>query len=748
MEDGHDAPIASAKDDYFEAAEIARAVHRTIEASPKNWSTRIGLYGSWGSGKTSIFNLLGEISGDWIVVRFSAWSAASEGGVLSLFYDALRRKLQERGIKISWFAKVKRVAAQTRQWRVFGGIRAAGKAAEAGAHLPAGATDLLFGAANIVTKWLDIKEKDLKKLLIALGERRVVVLVDDLDRADPRVLPKGLLALRELLDWPQFAFVLAFDREVVARALSEYSSAFGSNAHIFLEKIVDFSFEVPRRTVSQKERFARHVFATCCDFFPSELIPRVASYLPDEPRRVKIIARSLGVLRQVAGRHNPDELDWYGLVLFAIVAAASSNCARWLRATAADDSERFSLAFANNEERVEKERELLSTVRSKLDDVAEPLRDSISRVALQLLEHWQYVDGARVQYWLDLTSAEPPITLREFAAFRETWTSARSDAPITEILSGGATFASVETSVVAEELFRLGLDDYRSKVGAMAECQTEHERKRLLAEAKESLALLEYLWSDSGVPEIREAARNERFSGAILELVSRWLTWKHNDGETELRERERRLALIAAKQCRNQERLYADTDPYWDGYKSHLSDPAALSAWITEYRASIVDGIVARLVARFNEPEGLAEAAKSDDELSTWLIESPKSPMYDGGNLSHLLTKTLQSQPTEGATFLSQNAKVYLEMLLFRTRNGSWGGPAKLPEIYRKSPDIIPAAWSAVLSSPVPFRMISTLNEIRDALLAAGIPGEVLLESEWLREGKAYLQQLAIGSRK
>jgi predicted KAP-like P-loop ATPase len=105
-----------------------------------------------------------------------------------------------------------------------------------------------------------LKPSDLAELHRKLGPRRVVVFIDDLDRADARVIPKALLALRELLDWPNFAFVLAFDKAIVATALGEYSRAYGENAHLFLQKVIDVGFDIPPCTLLQKQRFGEAIF--------------------------------------------------------------------------------------------------------------------------------------------------------------------------------------------------------------------------------------------------------------------------------------------------------------------------------------------------------------------------------------------------------------------------------------------------------------------------------------------------------
>lgn len=102
---GHDAAISLQQDDDLQRWSIARSVLRSIESAPDNWSTRIGLYGKWGSGKTSVLNFIEEQARirneskpdgiTWVVVRFSAWDAEGRDGVIQRFYQALLEQLEK-----------------------------------------------------------------------------------------------------------------------------------------------------------------------------------------------------------------------------------------------------------------------------------------------------------------------------------------------------------------------------------------------------------------------------------------------------------------------------------------------------------------------------------------------------------------------------------------------------------------------------------------------------------------------------
>lgn len=77
------------------------------------------------------------------------------------------------------------------------------------------------------------------------------MILDDLDRADPRVVPE--LLLRDLLELPQFSFLMPFDRGVVARTLTEHHKAW-RDPDRFLEKIFDYQIALPEPSPSARLR--------------------------------------------------------------------------------------------------------------------------------------------------------------------------------------------------------------------------------------------------------------------------------------------------------------------------------------------------------------------------------------------------------------------------------------------------------------------------------------------------------------
>ena len=313
MVNGHDAALTDRREDLLGRWGVARAIHRVICGAPKNWSTRVGLYGKWGTGKTSVLNFLRQIESEAnsLVVTVSAWSAIAESGVVELLYSELSAELSRKKVKLPRFHLARRWASKIPGMRVAQGLSAVAVAA-LNLGTP-GSGELASSAGKVVASRLRFSKSDVEALMSATrnaGFERIVIFVDDLDRADPRVLPGTLLALRELLDWPGLSFVLAFDRDVVADALVNYSRSFGDSADRFLEKIVDVAFSISEPTSEQSQALAMQALATCAPFLERGVAEELSRFAPSNPRTAKLVARSVGALAAVAERHDPQEVDW------------------------------------------------------------------------------------------------------------------------------------------------------------------------------------------------------------------------------------------------------------------------------------------------------------------------------------------------------------------------------------------------------------------------------------------------------
>ena len=206
--------------------------------TPPEFGVRVGLFGEWGSGKSSILKFVQRLleARDHSVVRFSPWGLSDPSEVWSKLGKELIDQLGEkRGSRLTR-AKF-RYSKEIKQ-----GVRA-GKSAAPNLGLPHG--QLVGAVAGPALDWLE-------KLLSVTGDQladlanpgeRIVVLIDDVDRTDPTLVPQILFALREVFDIPRFSWVLAIDPVVVRAALEAHHPGFALGRD-YLEKVAHFPFVI------------------------------------------------------------------------------------------------------------------------------------------------------------------------------------------------------------------------------------------------------------------------------------------------------------------------------------------------------------------------------------------------------------------------------------------------------------------------------------------------------------------------
>ena len=229
-----DQPIEHRQDDRLGRKAFAESVAQQIRNVPSGASFTVAVTGEWGSGKTSVINMVAETlecdSSGIAVLRFNPWLFGGVGELVTRFFQELSIQLGQNNTQ-----KLKDVAKLLAKF---------GQALAPLSPVP-GTTVAANLAASVVVNWakqpsLYSEYAQLKKAL-EVSESRVVVLIDDIDRLEPAETREVMRLVRLTSDLPNVVFLLAFDRENVANSLSK-SGADGSQ---YLEKIVQVSFNLP-----------------------------------------------------------------------------------------------------------------------------------------------------------------------------------------------------------------------------------------------------------------------------------------------------------------------------------------------------------------------------------------------------------------------------------------------------------------------------------------------------------------------
>jgi len=101
-----DQPAQTKEDDYFQRYGFAARIAQVINSRQQSSSLTIGVYGSWGEGKTSVMNFIEQelaAQGDAIVFTFNPWRFADEPSLLRAFFTTLAEHLKPLSPDGGWF---------------------------------------------------------------------------------------------------------------------------------------------------------------------------------------------------------------------------------------------------------------------------------------------------------------------------------------------------------------------------------------------------------------------------------------------------------------------------------------------------------------------------------------------------------------------------------------------------------------------------------------------------------------------
>lgn len=201
-----DLPITKSSKDELNRGFFVKSLAHVLLQSSFPASFTVGLYGAWGSGKTSLLNMIIEnvekANSEIVVLRFNPWLCSDSRQLIIQFFKQL-----------SGAIKIKKPAANTmcelvdRHADIFDAasllpgvgtaIAAAGKAAAKGAqsNIENKANDLQSQKNQIIQK---MTEKQLK----------IIVTIDDIDRLSKEKIIAISQLVRALADFPNVVYFL------------------------------------------------------------------------------------------------------------------------------------------------------------------------------------------------------------------------------------------------------------------------------------------------------------------------------------------------------------------------------------------------------------------------------------------------------------------------------------------------------------------------------------------------------------
>ena len=252
-----DSPIKTKEEDSFNREPMATRIAEKINhfsSTGFSESVVVGIEGDWGSGKTSLINLVLEDlnSSDFLIIKFNPWNFSDQNELITDFFnsiaDALKQAEKEKGEGIiekarNYSSAPEKIKNYSSRLLKRSELTIAPEASFLGIKLKLGT---IYKTGDDDT--LEKQKEEINNLLRSIKER-IVIVIDDIDRLDSQETRLVLKLVKMTANFANTIFLLAYDRGRVGDMISEK----GIPGEEFLKKIVQLSFLLPK--VDQRDLF-------------------------------------------------------------------------------------------------------------------------------------------------------------------------------------------------------------------------------------------------------------------------------------------------------------------------------------------------------------------------------------------------------------------------------------------------------------------------------------------------------------
>jgi hypothetical protein len=365
-----DKPIENNSEDKLKMSRYGNVLSNFIKAS--DTPLTVGLQGEWGTGKTSMLYMLLEhfksenIATSWVNTwEYSMFRSPGETtpAILKGMLTNLKLSCESEG---KWTIEEKSKDSVKKVFKFLGnvanqvisnqtGVDIKGATAnEDASREQAEIAEIKKEIALIITKLIEDTANEYKK---------VVFLVDDLDRIPPEQAVEVLESLKNLFDVPHCVFVLAIDYDVVVKGLE---SKFGKKTEenerefrSFFDKIIQVPFSMPTGTYDMGNLLSEKLISLNIEI-PEDLIDsysNVVKYtIGYNPRSLKRYINSFSLLRSLRNSDFEEDASDFGdnapdaeddLILFAMIGVQISYPKIFRLITQMSDIYDWDKGFAN-----------------------------------------------------------------------------------------------------------------------------------------------------------------------------------------------------------------------------------------------------------------------------------------------------------------------------------------------------------------------------------------------------------------
>lgn len=717
-----DSPIAAKAEDQFGRARLAGSLAEVIDNAPHGSSMRIGIYGEWGEGKSSVLRLMEERLAEigHVCVWVAPWLGKTTEEVWEQILTSIAEKLEVKTARL-------RVAAAAVQ-SVEAARSVAGEA-HWGAKFIAGVVGEPLKQA--MERLAAAQRENMKQSIDRrIAEKKIIVFVDDLDRTDHSIVPKLLMSLRELFDAPNFYFVLALSPKVVAAGLTHVGFG-GEQPERFLEKIVELPVRLPPLDDRSIARYIGKGIDAIRDSVRVEELQGIVSFLPRNPRRIKLYLRFLASLSKELDRFRDDEISWRMLYLALMLRLEFPD---EVRALAADDEAVADLHHGKIRVRSLSRAENSEAEQPLEAKYAPPERAGHERF-LHLCQAMREIGGLSSSLSLAdmlLLIERPPVfTLKELDLLFVDFNGAQSKESQRVVLE--AFIGSDESGQLdlerAEQAFGASILIRDSQLDQAVNSESREQLAACAANALRATGLIRFQIEEMGCFKLGLLGAR-----SWLSLYSHGLKWSRFHRQKEyaaLRKEEEQLLLLSSGALPTEAILQVLEKRPFEEHHRVGGEAATFLALGERIRSELSAKAVSHILTLFEVDSGLQRYwAIEWGSMGKWLLFERGSPFHTKRNRKRLIALLRKSSRQR---VIHENALTYFRMLCYGAFEGGSFVVRECRELLQDT-ELVSLLWKAAVARPLNPRVAGTFRGYRDLLVKGGLDEASVPRPGWWRQ--------------
>ncbi|MEX0802879.1 MAG: P-loop NTPase fold protein [Candidatus Binatia bacterium] len=694
-----DNPIAAPGDDYLDRYGYARSLASIITSAPHESSFRLGIYGEWGEGKTSVMRLIERCVKDqafkttWIY----PWAAATSVELRQLL---LRSVAAELGVGQWGFATAEKVE------RVLERVRTAG----AGIDWKVKLADSVFGGTlqHGAQKLSGRQSRNfIARIRDELTRHPLVVFVDDLDRTQARLVPELLLVLRDGLDFPNLFYVVGISPRVLEEALITQNPGFKQQPHRFLEKIIEYPSYLPEVKLETLREFTVRQARELGNAINNDVLVAILPVLSKNPRQIKLLLRYLASLESQLRRFDPDEIDLKRLYLCQILKLEFSEEARRLANddNLMDEIGSNSLLRRLTESKIEVERKENtyapdeSFAKARFLNLCSALRESgpsPSRYSLREM--------------FTILEQPPVITWRESNIIFEKFHAAAENAKCAILDSWLAQSQNSRSNSVCH-LFQQIVKVRESLLSWVVEVDAEDEILERLSKVSSATELLKRLLECQELFRIGGLDTSDWME--LFVHLARWSKWRRPEYYLKTRNEELELLKCAAKAVTSdmKNHIFVNLWKLDSHGKRDCSEEFLQEIEVIKNRFST--DLAESVIKRFSRAEGIKVFWGESSFPAEKLIAFDPNSVFHTSEYRKNVIELAALAPTDKV--VHENFLVYFEILAYGATQGGSLSYSNCQALLRDQ-EFTKMIWEAAVARPLNLRTVGSLRERIESL--------------------------------